>query len=84
MGKCVDGFKRRCLEASMGEGDIEFLRKPIMDLSIAKRMITNRMPTSMREEAQSSIEPKAMGVKISRAIRTTSMTWFNIVLDPRK
>jgi len=33
---------------------------------MAQRMMINRMPSSMREKAQSSIEPKARGVKMIR------------------
>jgi hypothetical protein len=33
---------------------------------MAQRMMINRMPSSMREKAWSSFEPKAMGVKMIR------------------
>jgi hypothetical protein len=41
-------------------------------------MITKRMPSSIREKAQSSMEPKATGVKISKRTRVIFMTVFNI------
>jgi hypothetical protein len=62
MGECVNGF----------------MRKPIMTLSIAKRMITNRMPNSINEKAQSSMEPKAMGVNINRKIRMNLIRLLNM------
>jgi hypothetical protein len=45
---------------------------------MAQRMIMNRMPSSIRENAQSSIEPKAMGVKIRRRIRVNLMALLSI------
>jgi len=36
---------------------------------ILQRIIINRIPSSINEKAQSSIEPKVMGVKISKKIR---------------
>jgi hypothetical protein len=35
---------------------------------MAQRMRTNRIPSSIKENAQSSTEPKAMGVKTMREI----------------
>ena len=37
-----------------------------------------RIPISIMEKAQMSIDPKAMGVKIKREIRRNLMTLFNI------
>jgi hypothetical protein len=37
-----------------------------------------RMPSSMSEKAQSSIAPKAMGVKIIKKIRKSVMIVLNI------
>jgi hypothetical protein len=36
---------------------------------IAHRMIIKRMPSSIKEKAQKSIDPKATGVKIIRKMR---------------
>jgi hypothetical protein len=36
---------------------------------MAHRIIISRMLSSIEEKAQSSIEPKAMGVKISKKMR---------------
>jgi hypothetical protein len=36
---------------------------------VAQRTMTRRMPSSIREKAQSSIDPKATGVKMKRIIR---------------
>jgi hypothetical protein len=54
--------------------------KDVLDLmeSIAQRMKISRMPSSMMENAQSSMEPKAMGVKIIRKMRMSLMNKFNI------
>jgi hypothetical protein len=38
-----------------------------------QRTMIKRMPSSMSEKAQSSTEPKAMGVKINRPIRMKLM-----------
>jgi hypothetical protein len=38
---------------------------------MAQRMMINRMPSSIREKAQSSTEPKAMGVKMIKRIKIT-------------
>ena len=38
----------------------------------------NRIPSSMREKAQKSMEAKAMGVKISREIRRKVIAWLII------
>ena len=47
--RTVNALMRKCVDAGMGEcGDAE-MRKFMMNLSIAKRTITNRMPNSMRE-----------------------------------
>jgi hypothetical protein len=40
---------------------------------MAQRTIMRRMPTSINEKAHSSIEPKAMGVKISKKMRINFM-----------
>jgi hypothetical protein len=37
-------------------------------------MMINKMPSSMTENAQSSTEPKAVGVKMMRRMRTSLMT----------
>jgi hypothetical protein len=41
----------------------------------------NRMPSSIREKAQGSMEPKAMGVKIKRRIRVNLIALVNIMSD---
>jgi hypothetical protein len=38
-----------------------------------QRMMINKMPSSIMEKAQSSIEPKAMGVKMRRKMRMDLM-----------
>ncbi len=43
-----------------------------------QRIMINKMPSSMMEKAQSSTEPKAMGVKIIRMIRISLIMIFNI------
>jgi hypothetical protein len=48
---------------------------------MAQRMIIKRMPSSMREKAQSSTEPKAMGVKISRRMRINLMNKLTMVIE---
>jgi hypothetical protein len=40
---------------------------------MAQRIIINRIPSSIMEKAQSSIEPKAMGVKMMRKMRMDLM-----------
>jgi len=40
---------------------------------MAHRIIISRIPSSIREKAQSSIEPKAMGVNISKKMRINFM-----------
>jgi hypothetical protein len=40
---------------------------------MAQRIIINRMPSSIMEKAQSSIEPKAIGVKIIKRMRMDLM-----------
>ncbi len=47
---------------------------------MAQRMRIKRMPSSMEEKAQSSIEPKAMGVKIMRRMRMDLMTMSIIMI----
>jgi hypothetical protein len=42
-------------------------------LSMAQRMMIKRMPSSINEKAQSSTEPKAMGVKMRRKMRMDLM-----------
>jgi hypothetical protein len=42
--------------------------------SRAQRIMINRMPSSMTEKAQSSTEPKAMGVKTIKKMRMDLMT----------
>jgi hypothetical protein len=49
-------------------------------LPIVARMITNRMPSSINEKAQISIEPKAIGVKMKREIRMSFMRVSNILV----
>ena len=44
-------------------------------------MMINRMPSSMIEKAQSSMEPKAMGVMMINATRMNLMKWLNIVIE---
>jgi hypothetical protein len=60
----------------------EELRIGICELRIkfwmAHKMIMSRMPSSIKENAQSSIEPKAMGVKIKRNIRINLMALLSI------
>jgi hypothetical protein len=43
---------------------------------MAQRMIMDRIPSSMREKAQKSMEAKAMGVKIKREIRMKLIAWL--------
>jgi len=40
---------------------------------MAQRIMIKRMPSSIREKAQISIDPNAMGVKMSRKIRINFM-----------
>jgi len=40
-----------------------------------------RMPNSIREKAQISIEPKAIGVKMKSKMRVYLINWLSIVLD---
>jgi len=40
---------------------------------MAQRIIISRMPSSIMEKAQSSTEPKAMGVKMMRKMRMSLM-----------
>jgi hypothetical protein len=49
--------------------------KDVLDLmeSIDQRMMIKRMPSSMMEKAQSSMEPKAIGVKRIRKMRMDLM-----------
>jgi hypothetical protein len=49
-------------------------------LPIVARMITNRMPSSIEEKAQISIEPRAIGVKMKREIRMSFMRVSNILV----
>ncbi len=42
-------------------------------LCTAQTMMINKMPSSIIEKAQSSMEPKAMGVKMMRKIRISLM-----------
>jgi hypothetical protein len=57
----------------MGECVIGLLRELITILSIVKRIIIKRIPSSIKEKAQTSIEPKAMGVNISKKMRINFM-----------
>ena len=45
-----------------------------------QRMKIRRMPSSMREKAQSTWEPKAMGVKMRRRMRRISIMTSNFDL----
>jgi hypothetical protein len=49
-------------------------------LSMAQSMMIKRMPSSIMEKAQSSTEPKAMGVKMRRKMRMDLMKKLNIVI----
>jgi len=44
-------------------------------------MMIKRIPSSIKEKAQSSMEPKAMGVKMRRRMRMSLMKWLNIVIE---
>jgi hypothetical protein len=48
------------------------------DCWIAKRIMIKRMPSSIREKAQISTEPKARGVKMIKEIRMNLIRLFNI------
>ena len=48
---------------------------------MAQRMMIKRMPSSINEKAQSSTEPKAMGVKMRRRIKINLMNKFNLVIE---
>jgi hypothetical protein len=65
-------------EGSMlkAEGRVAFLRK----LWMVQRMMIKRMPSSIRENAQSSTEPKNIGVKIKRRIRRNLIRMSIIVI----
>jgi len=43
-------------------------------------MMIKRMPSSINEKAQSSTEPKAMGVKMRRRMRISFIRKLNIVI----
>jgi hypothetical protein len=45
---------------------------------MAQRIRITRMPSSIREKAHSSMEPKKIGVKINREIRMSLMAKLNI------
>jgi hypothetical protein len=48
---------------------------------MAQRMMIKRMPSSINEKAQSSTEPKAMGVKMRRRIKINLINKFNLVIE---
>jgi hypothetical protein len=66
MRECGNVLMCKCVDALMREG--------VNADCIAQRTIMRRMPSSINEKAQSSIEPKIMGVKISKKIRIYFMT----------
>ena len=45
------------------------------------RMMSRRIPISIMEKAQSSIEPKAMGVKIRIRMRINLIVWLSMVFQ---
>jgi hypothetical protein len=48
---------------------------------MAQRMIMKRMPSSIKEKAQISIDPNAMGVKMKRKKRTNFIVLLSIILQ---
>jgi hypothetical protein len=42
--------------------------------------MTKRIPSSMTEKAQSSMEPKAMGVKMMRKMRMSVISVLSIIV----
>jgi hypothetical protein len=44
------------------------------------RMMIRRIPSSIKEKDQSSIEPKAIGVNIERKMRMNLIIWLSIVV----
>jgi hypothetical protein len=47
---------------------------------MAQRIMMNKMPSSMTEKAQSSMEPKAMGVKMIRKTSRSVMRVLSIIV----
>jgi hypothetical protein len=48
---------------------------------MAQRIMIKRMPSSIREKAQTSIDPSAMGVETRRKIRISLMRRLIIVIE---
>jgi hypothetical protein len=73
---------KQSLEFGVRSSEFKFIADclfPIMDW-IAQRTIIKRIPSSITERAQSSIEPKIMGVKISKKMRISLIKKISIVI----